>query len=56
MNHSSKFEVLNCVASNEGIYLHFSLLTGFSMPMLLSPELADLMGETHVSMSNLLLF
>lgn len=25
------------------------MLLGFSTPMLLSPELAELMGETHVS-------
>lgn len=26
-----------------------SIITGFSMPMVLSAELAELMGETHVS-------
>ena len=26
------------------------MIAGFSKPMLLSPELADLMGETHVSL------
>ena len=33
------------------IYFHiqFAMLVGFSTPMLLSPELAELMGETHVS-------
>lgn len=33
------------------IYFHIQLaiLVGFSTPMLLSPELAELMGETHVS-------